>query len=89
MLGMAALTLMIPLALTSNNSSIKKLGRRTWDRLHWLTYPVAILAVAHNLLMVKIVEGNPTIHAVILGVLLLWRLGRWVIGKFKPAQVAA
>jgi hypothetical protein len=27
--------------------------------------------------------------AVILGVLLLWRLGRWVIGKFKPAQVAA
>jgi hypothetical protein len=39
--------------------------------------------------MVKIVEGNPTIHAVILGVLLLWRLGRWVIGKFKPAQVAA
>ena len=89
MLGMAALTLMIPLALTSNNASIKKLGRRTWDRLHWLTYPVAILAVAHNLLMVKIVEGNPTIHAVILGVLLLWRLGRWVIGKFKPAQVAA
>ena len=89
MLGMAALTLMIPLAITSNNSSIKKLGRKTWDRLHGLTYPVAILAVAHNLLMVKIIEGDPTIHAVILGVLLLWRVGRWVIGKFKPAQIAA
>jgi methionine sulfoxide reductase heme-binding subunit len=89
MLGMAALTLMIPLAITSNNSSIKKLGRKAWDRLHWLIYPLAILAVAHNLLMVKVVEGNPTIHATILGVLLLWRVGRWVIGKLKPAQVAA
>jgi sulfoxide reductase heme-binding subunit YedZ len=89
MLGMAALTLMIPLAITSNNASIKKLGRKTWDRLHWLIYPLAILAVAHNLLMVKIVEGDPAIHAIILGVLLLWRVGRWVIGKLKPSEVAA
>jgi sulfoxide reductase heme-binding subunit YedZ len=89
MLGMAALTLMIPLAITSNNSSIRKLGRKAWDRLHWLTYPVAILAVAHNLLMVKVIEGDPTIHAAILAVLLLWRVGRWVIGKLKPAEVAA
>lgn len=88
MLGMAALMLMIPLAITSNNSSIRKLGRKTWDRLHWLVYPLAILAVAHNLLMVKIVEGDPTIHAAILGVLLLWRVGRWMIAKLKLAEVA-
>jgi sulfoxide reductase heme-binding subunit YedZ len=55
MLGMAALVLMIPLAVTSTNSVIRRLGRKTWDRVHWLIYPLAILAVAHNLLMVKII----------------------------------
>lgn len=85
MLGMAALVLMIPLAITSNNSMIRRLGRRTWDRLHWLIYPLAILAVAHNLLMVKIIYGDPLIHAVILVLLLGWRVGRWGMGKLKPA----
>lgn len=90
MLGMAALTLMIPLAITSNNTMIRRLGRQTWDRLHWLIFPLAILAVAHNLLMVKLIEGDPTIHAIILAALLLWRVGRWTMGKLKkPAQVAA
>ena len=89
MLGMAALTLMIPLAITSNNASIRKLGRKVWDRLHWLIYPLAILAVAHNLLMVKIIEGDPVLHATILALLLMWRLGRWVIGRLQPAEVAA
>jgi len=85
MLGMAALVLMIPLAVTSNNSMIRRLGRKTWDRLHWLIYPLAILAVAHNLLMVKVIYGDPLIHAVILVLLLGWRVGRWGMGKLKPA----
>jgi sulfoxide reductase heme-binding subunit YedZ len=85
MLGMAALTLMIPLAITSNNTSIRKLGRKTWDRLHWLIYPLAILAIAHNLLMVKVIWGDPLTHAIILLVLLGWRVSRWSIGKLKPA----
>lgn len=90
MFGMAALTLMIPLAITSNNTSIRRLGRQTWDRLHWLIYPLAIFAVAHNLLMVKLIEGDPTIHAIILAVLLLWRAGRWTMGKLKkPAEATA
>jgi sulfoxide reductase heme-binding subunit YedZ len=89
MLGMAALTLMIPLAITSNNTSIRKLGRKVWDRIHWLVFPAAILAIGHNLLMVKSIEGDPTIHAVILAVLLLWRLGRWGLGKLRPSEAAA
>jgi sulfoxide reductase heme-binding subunit YedZ len=83
MLGMAALVLMIPLAVTSNNTMIRRLGRQTWDRLHWLIYPLAILAVAHNLLMVKIIYGDPLIHAVILVLLLGWRVGRWGMGKLR------
>lgn len=88
MLGMAALVLMIPLAVTSTNGMIRRLGRKVWDRLHWLIYPLAILAVAHNLLMVKIIDGDPTIHAVILAALLLWRLGRFGLKRLKPAQAA-
>jgi len=88
-LGMAALVLMIPLAITSTNGMIRRLGRKAWDRLHWLIFPLAILAVAHNLLMVKVVDGDPTIHAVILAVLLLWRVGRWTMGKLRPAQAPA
>jgi sulfoxide reductase heme-binding subunit YedZ len=88
MLGMASLTLMIPLAITSTNGMIRRLGRRTWDRLHWLIYPLAMLAVAHNLLMVKLIDGDPTIHAAILAGLLLWRIGRWAIKQFRGAQTA-
>jgi len=88
MLGMAALVLMIPLAVTSTNGMIRRLGRKMWDRLHWLIYPLAILAVAHNLLMVKLIDGDPTIHAVILAALLLWRLGRFGLKRLKPAQAA-
>ena len=88
MLGMAALVLMIPLAITSTNGMIRRLGRKTWDRLHWLIYPLAILAVAHNLLMVKLIDGDPTIHAVILAALLLWRVGRFGLKRLKPAQAA-
>ena len=86
MLGMAALVLMIPLAITSTNGMIRRLGRKTWDRLHWLIYPLAILAVAHNLLMVKLIDGAPTIHAAILAALLLWRVARWALNRLKPAE---
>ena len=89
MLGMAALVLMVPLALTSNNSAIRKLGRQTWDRIHWLIFPLAILAVAHNLLMVKVIYGDPLMHAVILTLLLGWRVVRWSIGKLKRTEAAA
>lgn len=88
MLGMAALALMIPLAITSTNGMIRRLGRKTWDRLHWLIYPLAILAAAHNLLMVKVIDGDPTTHAVILAVLLLWRVGRFGLKRLKPAEAA-
>ena len=89
MLGMAALVLMIPLAITSTNGMIRRLGRKTWDRLHWLIYPLAIIAVAHNLLMVKVIDGDPTVHAAILALLLLWRVGRWSIKRFRVAQPAS
>ena len=88
MLGMAALVLMLPLALTSTNGMIRRLGRKVWDRVHWLIFPLAILAVAHNLLMVKVIDGDPTTHAVILAALLLWRVARFALKRLKPAAAA-
>jgi sulfoxide reductase heme-binding subunit YedZ len=89
MFGMVAVVSMIPLAITSTNGMIRRLGRKTWDRLHWLIYPLAIFAVAHNLLMVKVIEGDPLTHAIILAILLGWRIMRWGLKLLKPAEAPA
>jgi sulfoxide reductase heme-binding subunit YedZ len=87
--GMAALIMMAPLAITSTNGMIRRLGRKAWDRLHWLIYPLAILAVAHDVLMQKTMQLTPIVHAVILGVLLGWRIVRWGLKRIRPVEVAA
>src|SRR6056297_4132558 len=46
-IGMVGFVLMIPLAVTSNNLSIRKLGPKTWRRLHQLTYVTAVLGAVH------------------------------------------
>lgn len=70
-IGMLAFALMIPLALTSNNLSIRKLGSR-WRQLHKLTYPVVLLGGVHYLMVVKGWQLQPMIYlAIIAGVLAL------------------
>ncbi|MDP3739669.1 MAG: protein-methionine-sulfoxide reductase heme-binding subunit MsrQ [Hyphomonadaceae bacterium] len=89
-LGMLALLAMVPLALTSTNGMIRRLGRKTWDRIHWLIYPLAILAVSHNILMQKtLFQVQPMTHAAILAVLLGWRIARWALKRMKPTEAAA
>lgn len=74
-IGMAAFLLLLPLALTSNNWSVRKLGSR-WRRLHLLTYPAVVLGGLHFIWLVKGLQFEPLIYmAVILGLLAL-RL-RW------------
>ncbi len=74
-IGMAAFLLLLPLALTSNNWSVRKLGPR-WRRLHLLTYPAVVLGGLHFIWLVKGLQFEPLIYmAVILGLLAL-RL-RW------------
>ncbi len=52
-IGMGALLLLIPLAVTSNDASIRRL-RATWNRLHRLAYPAAILAMIHASMVGKV-----------------------------------
>ncbi|ALG91516.1 MULTISPECIES: protein-methionine-sulfoxide reductase heme-binding subunit MsrQ [Actibacterium] len=70
-IGMLAFALMIPLALTSNNRSVRKLGP-SWRRLHRLTYPAVLLGAIHFVMLVKGWQAEPLIYlAVILGLLAL------------------
>ncbi len=75
-LGMTAFALLIPLALTSNNASLRRLGPKRWKRLHWLVYPIAMLVVVHHVFMAKGFQIMPLIHGTILFVLLAWRVGK-------------
>jgi sulfoxide reductase heme-binding subunit YedZ len=73
-LGMGAFLLLIPLALTSFDGVIRRMGPKAWRRLHQLVYPLAILAVLHHGFMVKGVQLMPWIHGGILALLLGWRV---------------
>ncbi|MEL6607682.1 MAG: protein-methionine-sulfoxide reductase heme-binding subunit MsrQ [Pseudomonadota bacterium] len=72
--GMAGFALLLPLALTSNNLSIRKLGAPTWRKLHKLTYGAAILGALHFLLLVKGFQWEPIIYSAIIAGLLLLRV---------------
>lgn len=69
--GMAGFLCLIPLAATSNNWSVRKLGPR-WRKLHKLTYLAAILGGIHYIWLVKGIQLEPLLYmAVILGLLAL------------------
>lgn len=73
-LGMTAFMLLAPLALTSTNAMIRRLGGRRWRLLHKLVYPAGILAVMHYWMMVKADIRQPMLYAAVLAVLLGYRL---------------
>ena len=69
LVGFAAFVLTIPLAVTSNNAMIKRLGRH-WKQLHQLVYVIAILVIVHFWWLVKKDIREPLLYGVILMVLL-------------------
>jgi DMSO/TMAO reductase YedYZ heme-binding membrane subunit len=81
--GMIALALLVPLALTSTKGMIKRLGGRRWKKLHMLVYPAAILGVFHFLMMVKADIREPLIYAAVLAVLLGYRVLAWGRRRFS------
>lgn len=64
--GMAAFVMLIPLAATSNNLAVRKLGALRWRKLHKLTYPAAILGGIHYLWLVKGFQIEPIIYLIII-----------------------
>lgn len=72
--GFTCLVLCLPLALTSSDAMIRRLGGRNWKRLHRLVYPAAIAAVLHFVWLVKADLTEPAFYAAVLTILLGWRL---------------
>ena len=73
-LGMLGFVLLIPLAVTSTNGWVIRMGRAAWSRLHRLIYVIVPLGVIHYYLLVKADHRPPIIYGAILAVLLGWRV---------------
>ncbi|MCG3201561.1 MAG: Protein-methionine-sulfoxide reductase heme-binding subunit MsrQ [Gammaproteobacteria bacterium] len=71
--GFSAFVLLIPLALTSTNGMVKRLGGGRWKRLHSLVYVVGTLVILHYLWLVKKDTYHPVLYGVILVALLVLR----------------
>ncbi len=72
--GMASLLLLTPLALTSNDWSVRRLGGMRWRRLHRLVYPAVVLGAVHYLWLVKSWPPEPIVYLTIVLALLALRL---------------
>ena len=78
--GMASFILLIPLAMTSTQKSIKRLGGKRWNLLHRLAYVAAIGGVIHYYMLVKADTREPILFGVVVAALLGYR----VLNKFVP-----
>ena len=83
--GMAGFIAMIPLALTSNDLSVRRLGR-FWRVLHRLTYLVAILAGLHFIMLSKGFDVEALAHMVVILAFLAMRIGKWRRGLQSGVQ---
>ena len=85
-IGFACFLMLIPLAITSTNKMVKRLGGKRWQKLHKSVYAIAIGGVIHYLWLVKKDLSEPLIYAVLLAILLGYRI--WQSQRKKPPQTA-
>ena len=81
LLGMTAFLLMVPLAITSTNQMVKRLGGKGWAMLHRLVYLAAVAGVVHFWMLVKSDTRLPLTFAFIVFFLLGYRL----LVKYAPS----
>ncbi len=83
--GMLAFTILVPLAVTSNNAMIRRLGSRAWQRLHRLVYVATAAAAIHFVMLVKSWwTPEPAIYATLIMALLLLRLWLYAQKRLWP-----
>jgi len=81
LVGMTAFFLMFPLAITSTNKMVKRLGGKRWARLHRLVYVAAVAGVVHFWMLVK----SDTRLPLTFGFVVLFLLGYRLLAKYLPA----
>jgi len=84
--GFTAFLLLFPLALTSTQASIRRLGKR-WQTIHRLIYVIAVLGVIHFMWLVKKDIRKPLIYATILSLLLAYRLIVWAWARVTASSL--
>ena len=87
--GFAAFVLLIPLAVTSTRAMARRLGRR-WQTLHRLVYVIGVLAILHFWWMKagKHDLALPKLYGAIMLVLLGWRVGAWLLARWRTRTAA-
>jgi methionine sulfoxide reductase heme-binding subunit len=87
-IGMAGFVMLIPLALTSNRFSIRKLGPR-WQKLHKLSYLVIIAGVLHFVMSTKVLLVEQMIYIVLTAILLSFRIFKKPIMNWRKERMKA
>lgn len=88
-IGMFAFAILVPLAITSNATMIRRMGAAAWQRLHRWVYVAAIAAAIHFIMVVKSWPAEPIIYAAIVAGLLLIRLALALRRRLFPAMPRA
>jgi sulfoxide reductase heme-binding subunit YedZ len=86
--GFGAAVLLVPLAITSTKSSIRRMGFARWQRLHQLAYVAGVLAAIHFIWRVKVDVSQPLTYASALCLLLLVRVLFWIASRRDPSTSA-
>ncbi|MFN0305844.1 MAG: sulfite oxidase heme-binding subunit YedZ [Burkholderiales bacterium] len=84
-IGFTAFLLMIPLAVTSTSTMVRRLGGRRWRQLHRLVYVLAVCAVVHYWWLVKRDLTEPILYALVLAILLGARV-HWILAERRRAS---
>jgi glycine betaine catabolism B len=87
LVGITGLLVMVPLAVTSTNAMIKRLGGKRWRALHRLAYVAAIAGVLHYYMQVKADVRQPLVFAAVLAFLFGYRLINY-LRRPKPVPAA-
>jgi sulfoxide reductase heme-binding subunit YedZ len=85
-IGMVGFAAMVPLAVTSNNRSIRRLGAGAWNRLHRLTYVAALAGAIHYVVLVKAWPIEPLLYLAAVLILLAARL--WYAQQKRRVEMA-
>jgi methionine sulfoxide reductase heme-binding subunit len=88
--GMLALAILVPLAVTSNNAMIKRLGGAAWQRLHRWVYLACAAAALHFIMLVKSWSPEPIVYAIAIAALLFYRAANKLqSGSNRPRRARA
>jgi sulfoxide reductase heme-binding subunit YedZ len=87
--GFTAFVLLIPLAITSTKGWIRRLGGKRWQMIHRAIYVAAVCGVIHYYWLVKSDVRKPLFYGGLVGILLLWRLGNWLLKRNRSLATSA